>query len=95
MAQVKFIKNKPAFEISSDVILMDAVMAQGIPVASSCGGDGVCGKCIVKVIEGKENLTPENDTELFLREQYNLSADTRVSCQTKVNGDVTIDTNYW
>jgi uncharacterized 2Fe-2S/4Fe-4S cluster protein (DUF4445 family) len=28
-------------------LLMDFLRAQGIPVASSCGGDGVCRKCVV------------------------------------------------
>ncbi|MGE0631638.1 MAG: 2Fe-2S iron-sulfur cluster-binding protein [Pseudobdellovibrionaceae bacterium] len=95
MPQVKFIKNKPAFEISPETPLMEALTNQGIPVASSCGGEAVCCKCTVKIIEGRENLSPENSEEKFLREQFDLAPDMRVSCQTKVLGDVTIDTNYW
>ena len=27
--------------------LMDFLRARGIPIASSCGGDGVCQKCVI------------------------------------------------
>jgi len=33
--------------ILDDISLMDYLLQQGIPVASSCLGQGVCSKCIV------------------------------------------------
>lgn len=95
MPMIKFIKNKPAFEVPEGADLMAALTEKGLPVASSCGGDGVCCKCVLKIIEGEHNLSSPNETELFLREQFNLAKNIRVSCQTKVLGDVTVDANYW
>ena len=74
---------------------MKALLEGGLPVASSCSGDGVCAKCKVIVIEGMENLSPENETESFLRESKGIPKDQRISCQVQVLGDITIDTTYW
>lgn len=75
---------------------MQALLDAGVPVASSCGGDAVCGKCVLKVIEGAENLSPPTPDELFLREKDGLPSEgVRVSCQCRVLGDVTVDARYW
>ncbi|MBX2988438.1 MAG: (2Fe-2S)-binding protein [Bdellovibrionaceae bacterium] len=76
-------------------VLMNALQDAGVPVASSCGGEAVCAKCVLKVLAGGENLSPPTPDELFLREKDNLPADTRVSCQARVLGDVTVDARYW
>lgn len=34
-----------------DMTLMDLLLRNGIPVASSCGGDGICRKCVVTINE--------------------------------------------
>lgn len=74
---------------------MTALLDAGLPVASSCDGDGVCAKCKIMIVEGKENLTPENETERFLRETNNVPNDVRISCQTRILGDITVDATYW
>lgn len=74
---------------------MSALLNAGMPVASSCFGDGVCGKCRLQIIKGQENLSAINETEQFLRERYQLAANERISCQTYVNGDITVDATYW
>lgn len=66
-----------------------------IPVASSCGGEGVCTKCLLTIVEGKENLSPPNETENDLRDIHDFARNERVSCQTEVLGDIKIDAGYW
>lgn len=74
---------------------MQSLLDAGLPVASSCGGEGVCSKCKIKIISGNENLSKPNDTELVLKEQNSVSKDYRISCQVEVLGDVTVDAGYW
>lgn len=95
MATISFVKKKPSIEVPSGSNLMKSLLEAGIPVASSCNGDGVCAKCKIKILEGLENLSVENETEKFLKNKENLDKSVRMSCQTKVQGDITIDTNYW
>lgn len=74
---------------------MRSLLDAGLPVASSCDGDGVCAKCKVIVLAGAENLSTPNETENFLRESHGLNKNIRISCQTTVSGDIMIDTTYW
>lgn len=74
---------------------MQSLLDAGIPVASSCNGEGVCAKCKIVIIEGAENLSRENELEIFLKQKFNIAKNIRISCQTQVNGNVTIDTTYW
>ncbi len=74
---------------------MRALLDQGLPVASSCRGDGVCAKCRVEIVEGMKNLSRESDLEIFLRERHGIPRAERVSCQVTVHGDVTVDASYW
>jgi 2Fe-2S ferredoxin len=94
MSEVKF-PRRPAIQIPTGSILMQALLNAGLPVASSCGGDGICSKCRVRIISGGENLSAESEHEKILREQNSIADGWRISCQTLVNGDIEIDTNYW
>lgn len=95
MATISFLKGRPSINVEHGSNLMKSLLDHNIPVASSCGGDGVCAKCKIQVIEGMDNLSIENQTEEFLKEKNSLASDLRISCQTYVYGDITIDTNYW
>lgn len=74
---------------------MTALLDAGLPVASSCSGDGVCGKCKVQIIEGNENLSAPHETELFLKEKNSIPKENRISCQVQVLGPIKVDTSYW
>jgi len=96
MPKISFIKTSfESFEVPSGENLMKALMTHGVPVASSCKGDGVCSKCKVKVLEGRQNLSIEEISETILKNKNSISAQERISCQCRVLGDVTIDTGYW
>ena len=92
---MKFAKSQKVVEVAMGANLFHALNDLNIPVASSCGGEGVCIKCMVKVIEGKENLSREGDLETDMKEIHDVPSGFRMSCQTEVNGDITIDTDYW
>lgn len=74
---------------------MDELLLAGLPVASSCHGDGICGKCRIRIIAGAENLSKQNAVEELVRERLKIAKEYRISCQTQVNGDIVIDTAYW
>ncbi|MGE0549609.1 MAG: 2Fe-2S iron-sulfur cluster-binding protein [Kofleriaceae bacterium] len=65
-----------------------AKVAAGIDTA--CVGKGTCGLCRVKIVSGAEHLTPYTDEERkHLGNVYHLTK-VRLSCRTKIAGDVTI-----
>lgn len=95
-ATIRFAKGDRApIEVPTGTTLMQALLDAGVPVASSCRGDGVCAKCRIEITDGRKNLTPENSLELYLRERFQIEKAIRVSCQTQILGDITVTTSYW
>ena len=96
MPKIHFQKgNRPPIEVPEGANLMMALLEAGIPVASSCRGEGICAKCRIEIYDGKKNLTDENEMEAFLRERHRIDKAERISCQVRVRGDITVDTGYW
>lgn len=58
----------------------------GIRVSQVCGGDGACGTCRIEVVEGWEHLSPPTPDETYKE----LEAPHRLSCQSKLMGDVVV-----
>lgn len=81
--------------VETGAVLMTALQNAGVPVASSCGGDAVCARCVLQILQGAENLSPPTPDEVFLVERKDLEPGTRVSCQARVLGDITVDARYW
>jgi 2Fe-2S ferredoxin len=96
MPKIQFTKDKPAIVVSKGENLMQALLEAQRPVASSCGGRGVCTRCVVEIVEGTHHLSsPTKLEENKLREAGYKTKTHRLSCQAKVIGDVCIDTPYW
>ena len=83
-------------DVSLDASLMDSLLANGLPVASSCRGDGVCTKCRLHVHALEPNaVIPPSDFERGLLRKIGADPDERISCQTKVLGLIEVDADYW
>ena len=87
MAKVIFVDSKEELEVSDNSSLQEACENVGIPFACS---EGVCGTCVVEVIEGMENLTKFTEAE----EDFLGDMETeRLACQCKVKSG-TVKINY-
>lgn len=85
--------------ITLDVIdgtsLFDAARNAGLPVASSCDAEFICGKCNMQVVAGGDAVSRQSEEErALLKKERNPTSD-RVSCQTFVHGNCTVSTRYW
>lgn len=93
MAKVKFTNTGEEEEAKIDQNLMEVTQDAGWPIAYGCE-DGLCGTCVVRVAEGKENLNTPDDKEKQTLDIMGLAeGDFRLACQCKVekDGDVTIE----
>ncbi len=95
MPKITIASSGKVLEAPEGANLFEFLNDNGVPVASSCGGEGVCTKCLVRVIEGAENLSPPNELENDMNDINEFPKAHRMSCQTKVYGDIVIDTDYW
>jgi len=95
MVKISFVKQRAPFMVAKGSNLMRSLVEQGLPVATSCQGEGICTKCRVEIVEGRENLSKINEQEESQREVHDIPREQRLSCQTKVLGDIVVDTGYW
>ena len=95
MPAIGFTKNRPAIVVEDGTNLMQALLKNGVPVASSCGGEGVCAKCRIEIMNGRTSLSAETELEIYLRERHGLGKAERIACQVSIHGDVTVDAPYW
>ena len=74
------------------VNLMAFLRDSGIPLASSCLGDGICGKCRVAV---KANLPPPSNLEIETLTRNKAAATERLACQIIIETEIALTTTYW
>jgi uncharacterized 2Fe-2S/4Fe-4S cluster protein (DUF4445 family) len=60
----------------------------GLPIDSTCGGRGTCGKCKVQILDGSAEITSADKKQLRASE---VDAGWRLSCQAKVYQDTTVN----
>jgi 2Fe-2S ferredoxin len=75
--------------------LLDAAWRADVPLASSCGGQGVCGDCVVRVLAGADNLDPPDDVEQAWFARHERPAGVRLACRLCVRGPAIVTTTYW
>jgi ferredoxin len=79
MAKLVFVENCETIEVPDGAPIVDACEQAGVPIACS---EGVCGACVIEVIEGMEHLSNLSEAEAdFLGE----SGNERLACQCRVN----------
>lgn len=91
MPKVTFQPSGAVVEVAEGTTLFDAgARAIDIKIDTACIGKGTCGLCRVKILAGGEHLSPYTDEEeKHLGNLYHLSR-VRLSCRTRVSGDVTV-----
>ncbi len=88
--KVTYIVNGQKQEVQAEdgQTILQIALDAGIPMEHACGGNGFCTTCMCKVRDGMENLSPRNDRE----ENMGITEDPeRLSCQSQVQGDVTVE----
>lgn len=81
--------------VPSGTLLMDAVREAARPLASACGGEGICARCRVTVLSGSEHLSPPDDLEVRIARMQRLGGDERIACRARVLGDVSVTHASW
>ena len=70
--------------------ILDASEKLGLLMRHDCGGFATCSTCRVFVHEGMNNLSEVDLDEENMLEEAKLASPYRLSCQTKISGDVTV-----
>ena len=85
MATITFFESGIKKGVPDNSSIKEPCEEAGIPFGCK---DGLCGTCIITVIDGKENLSEKNDKE---RDLLGNAADERLACQCMLKkGNITI-----
>src|SRR5204863_4250595 len=76
-----------ATRVPPGTTLFSAAHWAGLPIDSTCGGRGTCGKCAVRVVAGEAEVTPADHRHLADR----LDGGWRLSCQCPITGPMTVE----
>lgn len=79
------------FEIQQGESVLELAKKHGIFIKSICGGVPSCSECRVKVIAGEHNIMPPNFKEKSLIGSAYFIDHSRLSCQIKCLGDISVD----
>ncbi len=83
---VRFYPHQREIQVSAGENLLKAAMEAGVYIQASCGGEGVCGKCKVRVQKGE---VESQRTAKISEEEFQQGF--RLACQTRVQSDLEIE----
>jgi ferredoxin len=92
---VRFTPLGTSAEAKPNETVLDAARRAGAPLGNSCGAVGVCARCVVRVVEGAENLSEPTEIEARVALRRGLAADERLACQAVVRGECMVTAGYW
>ena len=93
MASIKVAGRTDEIDAEIGERLLAALKQAAVPISTSCGGQGICGLCRLKVVRGAPLLTPVTAKEVAHIGNVAKVVNIRLACQTLVreSGDVEVD----
>lgn len=82
--KVTFLPDNVTVRVAAGTTIMAAANEAGLPLKSTCGGAGTCGRCAVKIEAGEIQIQGSRLQARLEKEGYTLA------CQTTVRGDVVV-----
>lgn len=70
--------------------VLQAARELSVDINAVCGGAGSCGKCIVKIVQGTENLGDPTTDEVELLGGESLCEGFRLACRSEIFGDAVV-----
>lgn len=92
MPTVEFLNAGKKVECGQYANLRKVALMQEVPVYKpieeklNCRGNGLCGTCVMEIVEGLDHLSPKTRRELV--KLNGQPANHRLSCQCQVMGDI-------
>ena len=89
MPTLTILNNNRTLEVDANYPLTQLALDEVYGWFFDCRG-GVCGSCLMEVIQGAENLSPKSEKEQEFLTSKGALANQRLACLCRVLGDVTL-----
>jgi len=83
--KVTFLPFETCVEVPQGISILEAVQKSGLPLKTSCGGQGTCGDCVVRILSG----TYRKKSSAALSDRL-VSQGYALACQTTIKSDLTL-----
>jgi ferredoxin len=96
LPRVPVVRCKPgdaSVEVPRGTLLVDAIRAAGMPIATACGDELVCGRCGVRILRGA--VAREKPVEREAKRRNRVPAELRLACVIRVHEDLEVGADYW
>jgi ferredoxin len=97
--KIKFTDRDVEVEAEDGQSILQALLNSGVDWMHACGGFCNCTTCRVKIEEGMEDLSEQQQDEKNTLRRFQgeevLDGPFRLSCQTEVHGDIKISEPDW
>jgi ferredoxin len=91
MHKITVLPGTEVIEVESGSNLREVLINKGQSIKSPCGGCASCGQCVVVVKSGFEGLSEISfEEKQIIGNVFHITQE-RLSCQTTVMGDITVD----
>jgi ferredoxin len=96
MPRIRIVNTGQTIETDLVTSILVTLQKNDVGIMTSCGGKARCGKCVIRVVRGKENLSKKTPGETTRLASFGFggdassSAEKRLACQTFMKGDVEI-----
>ncbi len=73
------------------ISVLVALQRAGVPIDTVCGGRAQCGRCLIRVLAGREKMNPVGEAEAARLAALGAAPDQRLACQSYTRGDLSIE----
>jgi len=91
MATVTFQPSGIRTEVAEGTSILDAALHAGVSIQTTCGGKASCHLCKVKIVSGDDAISDMEQAELSALGNVYFITRERLSCQTRLSGNVTVE----
>ncbi len=93
--QVHFPGQDRSVRVPAGTLLIDAVRGAKLPIASACRADGLCGRCGLEILAGRDDIPAETPEESRTKQRNRIDPRLRLACQIRVCADLSVTAPYW
>ncbi|HKE13168.1 MAG TPA: 2Fe-2S iron-sulfur cluster-binding protein [Myxococcota bacterium] len=93
--QVRFLPSGRTLRVAPGTNLLEAARAAGLPIAQACSGEGLCARCVVRVLRGGRGVSTETARESEAKRRNRVAPELRLACQVVPSADVDVTASYW
>jgi 2Fe-2S ferredoxin len=93
--EVRFMPSEKRVRVARGTPLLEAAQDAGLPIAAGCSANGLCARCGVIVLDGRDAVSAESEAESVAKRVNRIDPEQRLACMASAAGDVTITATYW